>query len=373
MSFDITANFSEDFADYPRVESAINNAITKWESIITGDIPDVTNAQVEKVGTISVDDIRIDFNLENDVNFGAITTTFDEKGGFRSGYSNENFDPAENDLQNALPFYSQVSFNDTTAGDETISDEIFTNIAFHEIAHALGFSTTSDLFELFGVAENIDAENVEFTGSNAVEAYNEIFDNDEDFVPIVTEEGGHWSKSELGNEILTPTIESNSVISEVTLGAMADIGYDVDLSQADPTLPTPQAEDSESSESSDILIEDEVVAATTYTPDTAGDSENYFTGTSGDDFLVGSKSDDFLTGREGSDTFVIELGQGSDVISDFVDGQDYIGLSNGLGASELNIFQSNDDTLIQDSQDNTLATLQGIDDNIISTDDFVTI
>ena len=65
MSFDITANFSEDFADYPRVESAVNNAIAKWESIITGDLPDVTNAQVEGVGAVSVDDIRIDFDLEN--------------------------------------------------------------------------------------------------------------------------------------------------------------------------------------------------------------------------------------------------------------------------------------------------------------------
>ena len=197
-----------------------------------------------------------------------------------------------------------------------------------------------------------------------------MFDNDEDFVPVVTEGGGHWSKSELGNEILTPTIESDSVISEVTLGAMADLGYDVDLSQADPTLPTPQ---SEGSESSDISIEDDVVAAATYAPDTAGDSKNSFTGTSGEDLLVGSKSDDFLTGRENSDTSVIELCRGSDVVSDFIDGQDYISLSNGLGASELNIFQSNDDTLIQDSQDNTLATLQSVDDNTISTDDFVTI
>lgn len=199
-----------------------------------------------------------------------------------------------------------------------------------------------------------------------------MFDNEEDFVPLETTPetsigGGHWSETELGNEIMTPNLTDGYIISEVTIGAMADLGYEVDLSEADLELPTPQAEESESSS---IWVEDDVVAAATFDPDTAGDNNNYFTGASDDDLLVGSKGDDFVTGGEGKDTFFVELGRGSDVITDFASGKDYIGLDNGLGLSDLNIVQS-DNTLIQDSQNNILAILQGVEASSISTDDFV--
>lgn len=65
----------------------------------------------------------------------------------------------------------------------------------------------------------------------------------------------------------------------------------------------------------------------------------------GDDTLDGGTGTDTLTGGDGIDTFVIRTGDGStllvqaNVISDFTDGTDLIGLDNNLAFSELTIEQ----------------------------------
>ena len=65
----------------------------------------------------------------------------------------------------------------------------------------------------------------------------------------------------------------------------------------------------------------------------------------GDDTLDGGIGTDTMTGGSGTDTFVIRTGDGStllvqaNVISDFTDGTDLIGLDNNLTFSELTIEQ----------------------------------
>jgi hypothetical protein len=76
----------------------------------------------------------------------------------------------------------------------------------------------------------------------------------------------------------------------------------------------------------------------------------------GDDTLDGGTGIDFLNGGNGIDTFVIRTGDGSDliaeanIVTDFSDGTDLIGLDNNLTFSELTIEQGTgsnaSDTLI---------------------------
>ncbi len=76
----------------------------------------------------------------------------------------------------------------------------------------------------------------------------------------------------------------------------------------------------------------------------------------GDDTLDGGTGIDFLTGGGGNDIFVIRTGDGSDliaeadIVTDFSDGTDLIGLDNNLTFSELTIEQGTgsnaSDTLI---------------------------
>ena len=72
-------------------------------------------------------------------------------------------------------------------------------------------------------------------------------------------------------------------------------------------------------------------------------------GKSGDDTLDGGTGTDTLTGGNGVDTFVLRSGDGSttladaDVIKDFTDGTDVLGMDDGLSFNELTIEQGTGD------------------------------
>lgn len=228
---------------------------------------------------------------------------------------------------------------------------------------------------------------------------------------------------------MTPALNDNPVISTVTLAAMGDIGYEVNLGFADPEAPTLNTTTSSGDiqdgdnfsaavaeeniiEREDIidgnnsnnslngnekdniisggrgkdtlsgLSGDDYIKGEDGTDELFGNKGNdilnggagsdLLFGAAGDDLLVGNRGDDSLTGGEGSDIFAVEFNKESNLITDFVDGVDYIGLNNGVGVSDLNIVQG-DGTLIQDKQNSTLATLQGIDAATISGDDFISL
>ena len=111
----------------------------------------------------------------------------------------------------------------------------------------------------------------------------------------------------------------------------------------------------------------------------AGDDSLY--GEFGDDILHGGPGRDELRGGEGNDTFVLTSGEGSysletaDVIKDFEDGTDVLGLDAGLGLQNLNITQGTDEhalsTIIQSTDTaEILAVLENTDAQIINEQDF---
>ena len=94
----------------------------------------------------------------------------------------------------------------------------------------------------------------------------------------------------------------------------------------------------------------------------------------GNDRLVDGEDNDTLTGGSGSDRFLFQVGQGTDTITNFEDGVDYFLLAGGLTFEQLDITQSNNDTLInRTSNGEVLATLTGVSANLITQTDFVTI
>ncbi|HEY9708986.1 MAG TPA: hypothetical protein V6D48_12365, partial [Oculatellaceae cyanobacterium] len=89
---------------------------------------------------------------------------------------------------------------------------------------------------------------------------------------------------------------------------------------------------------------------------------------------VTGEANNIVTGGSGSDRFVLSVGQGTDPITNFEDGQDFLILSNGLTFEQLAIAQSNGDTLITlKSTGEVLATLTGVSANLITQPDFLTI
>lgn len=117
-------------------------------------------------------------------------------------------------------------------------------------------------------------------------------------------------------------------------------------------------------------------------PDTTGLGD-ILEGGAGNDLIYGSVRDDLITGGEGndqmhgqagSDTFmVVSATFGQDIIYDWEDGADKIGISDFLGISfaDLTITQSGGDTVISLTSDPLQTiTLIGIDASLITADDF---
>jgi len=107
----------------------------------------------------------------------------------------------------------------------------------------------------------------------------------------------------------------------------------------------------------------------------AGDDQIW--GDDGDDILRGGLGNDTLVGDDfsggsGSDTFVLAMNEGTDTIVDFQDGEDLIGLAEGLSFGQLSITQNGKNTLIGVQQE-TLAILHGVNANLLTEADFTII
>ena len=98
-------------------------------------------------------------------------------------------------------------------------------------------------------------------------------------------------------------------------------------------------------------------------------------GDDGNDLLWGGRGDDTLTGDNdsggrGSDTFVLAFEAGTDTITDFEVGTDFIGLFGTLSFGQLSIRQAAEDALITFNQQ-TLAILSGIEAETLTEASFV--
>jgi hypothetical protein len=100
------------------------------------------------------------------------------------------------------------------------------SVIVHEMAHVIGFGT---LWQSNGL---YDAGTGEYTGAYANAAYRQEFDADALFVPVELDGGpgtedGHWDETWAGpsSDIMTGYIEGAITISNTTLAAFRDLGY----------------------------------------------------------------------------------------------------------------------------------------------------
>ena len=147
-----------------------------------------------------------------------------------------------------LPVAS-VAFFDVSDFDDLIDSGDATELAAHEIAHALGFGL---LWRPLGLLRNpafgVGAIDAHFVGPLAIAAFDAAGGADYTGgakVPVENLGGGgsanlHWRGSVLGGELMRPLnrIGSPETFSAITIQSLADLGYMVDVSLAEPyTLP----------------------------------------------------------------------------------------------------------------------------------------
>jgi len=147
-----------------------------------------------------------------------------------------------------LPVAS-VAFFDTSDIDGLIDSGDATELAVHEIAHALGFGLLwRPLGLLRDPALGVGAIDAHFVGPLAIDAFDAAGGTDYTGgakVPVENLGGAgsanlHWRGSVLRGELMRPLnrIGSRETLSAITIQSLADLGYIVDVSLAEPyTLP----------------------------------------------------------------------------------------------------------------------------------------
>lgn len=190
-------------------------------SIILGDAADVRFR-----GSV-IDDIRIDATLSD----------IDGPGGVLGQAG-----PTAYRTADYIPATGIMEF-DSADAETYDAAGFFNDIVFHEMIHVIGFGTMWDLMGL--VAEGAGGT-LEFTGTNAAIAFAEEFGTGP--VSVETEggpgtAGGHWNEGgadgfAFGNEIMTGYINDGNYLSNTTIAALEDMGYDTVFDPNDPLAAT---------------------------------------------------------------------------------------------------------------------------------------
>lgn len=133
---------------------------------------------------------------------------------------------------------------DIDDANRLVNDGQFTSVVIHEMGHVLGLY--AGRYSSKGLAQGIGGNDPFFSGTAARAAWPLIgIAYTGNLVPLEDQYGGgsrdhHWRESVLEAELMTSIVEAPGVpmpVSAVTVGALADLGYVVDPSQADPFAP----------------------------------------------------------------------------------------------------------------------------------------
>jgi len=194
-------------------------AAERWEQVIVGDLSDVWyRGQM-------IDDVLITICAQR---MDGVGNVLGESGpeAVRSG-------------RDGLPYLGTVVIDTADIAQMESAGELIT-VLTHEIAHVLGFGT---LWTSQGLLSGTRTSNPVFIGAQAIAEYNTVFGTNATGVPVEAGGGtgtalGHWRSSVFGNELMVGYIHDGDMpLSSITVAAMADLGYEVNLAAADAYSP----------------------------------------------------------------------------------------------------------------------------------------
>lgn len=196
-------------------QQIVQQAVDRWETIIVGDVPDVTYRGQ------TIDDIQISISAITIDGTGGIlgqsTATAVRSGSY-------------------LPClgYIQLDTNDVASMQSSGS---LLGVLEHEIAHVLGFGV---IWSNLGLLTGTNTSSPGFTGANAVAEYNALFGTNVSAVPVEADGGSgtrlsHWDETVFNNELMTGWYNTGQInpISRITVASLADLGYTVNMAAAD--------------------------------------------------------------------------------------------------------------------------------------------
>ena len=229
-AFSIKFGFTGTVTEGQKTE--IRAAVGAWEAILAGtELPDVDLGDGFKcVNLVLPDGTQVDDHL-----FIAHVWPIDGPGGTlaSAGFCEQR------EGSGGFPTVSRAVF-DAADIDVLVAEGMLADVAFHELAHGLGF--IGGHLESLGLIG--DGTDPHFTGSGARAAFNAAGGASYTGAKVPIEpDHDHWRESVFDVEVMTPLIERGvpQPVSAITLRAFADLGYSVNVGLASSyTLPGPR-------------------------------------------------------------------------------------------------------------------------------------
>ena len=243
--FNIELVMVGDFTD-PR-KDVMQQAARRWETILTEGLPDVDFSG--NPFDFFDDDGRVTMQIDDTVDDLRILVYKDDLGG-PVGHGGPNFVRSGNPT--GLPVLGHISIDSGFLARRQqweplwVEERLLRDLMVHEIAHVLGFGP---LWTDFGLRHGSGMDSY-FGGEQAIEAFNAAGGGNYSGKKIPLEFGlggggcgepSHWRghvfrglDREFGAEIMEPTMEREHALSAITIQSLADLGYVVDISRADP-------------------------------------------------------------------------------------------------------------------------------------------
>jgi hypothetical protein len=205
-------------------KNAFKAAADRWASVIVGDLPSV----------------RVDGEVIDDLLILAQGTAIDGPRGILGQAGPSHIRPASAGKSKFLPVKGIMSF-DTADLAKMQKDKTLNDVITHEMGHVIGIGT---IWDRKGLLKDAGTATVRFTGKNAKREFGKLKKKGPMEVPVENIGGpgtadGHWRESVFRNELMSGFIAApGNPMSRVTVASLQDLGYEVDLSKAEPyTLP----------------------------------------------------------------------------------------------------------------------------------------
>ena len=221
--------------------AAFTAAEVRWESFIQNDLPDVSFAlSPVTISSVCIESQPLVDDLVDDLRIYVDIVPIDGPFGILAKAG-----PCLIRMGSSLPIVGSMQFDAADLAFLEVNNEMVT-VVLHEMAHVLGIGV---LWGTLGLIQNPSLPSspgvdTHFTGPSAIAAFDAAggtgYTGGEK-VPVENElsEGSgdvHWRESVLGEELMTPSLNSGQVnpLSAISTESLADLGYTVDSSGADP-------------------------------------------------------------------------------------------------------------------------------------------
>jgi hypothetical protein len=212
--------------------SIVETAIGRWQSAILSELPDVPmNIPAgqcfpeQPAVNETIDDLLIYVTASN---IDGVNGTLAQAG------------PCYVRNTGGTPILGSMKI-DTSDMTNALNSGLLDDVLLHEMGHVMGIGTLWESTLLIGAG----GADPNFIGATALAEFRKLRATATG-VPVENQGGagtrdGHWRESIFGNELMTGYINANNnPMSRVTLGSLADLGYQVDYTAASAySLPLP--------------------------------------------------------------------------------------------------------------------------------------